>query len=50
MSCVRGSCQILPPVVLCMCKADGETVDHLFLHCLIAKGLWDMAFALFGVQ
>ena len=33
-----------------MCKGDGETVDHLLLHCPFAQELWDMAFALFGVQ
>jgi hypothetical protein len=25
----------------CMCKADGETIDHLFIHCPVAKELWD---------
>ncbi len=34
----------------CMCKADGESVDHLLLHCPYAKELWDMIFALFGIQ
>uniref|UniRef100_A0A2N9FU80 Reverse transcriptase domain-containing protein n=1 Tax=Fagus sylvatica TaxID=28930 RepID=A0A2N9FU80_FAGSY len=40
------------PVVswCCMCKADGETVDHLLLHCPYAKELWDMVFGLFGIQ
>uniref|UniRef100_A0A2N9EFL4 Reverse transcriptase domain-containing protein n=1 Tax=Fagus sylvatica TaxID=28930 RepID=A0A2N9EFL4_FAGSY len=40
------------PVVswCCMCKADGETVDHLLLHCSYAKELWDMVFGLFGIQ
>jgi hypothetical protein len=32
-----------------MCKADGESVDHLFLHCPYAKELWDMILALFGI-
>ena len=32
-----------------MCKADGESVDHLLLHCGYAKELWDMIFAIFGV-
>jgi hypothetical protein len=33
-----------------MCKADGESVDHLLLHCSYAKELWDMIFALFGIH
>jgi hypothetical protein len=33
----------------CMCKADGESVDHLLLHCVYAKELWDVVFAMFGV-
>ena len=32
-----------------MCKCNSETVDHLFLHCLVALELWDMVFGLFGV-
>ena len=27
----------------CMCKADGESIDHLFIHCPVAKELWDVA-------
>jgi hypothetical protein len=34
----------------CMCKADGESVDHLLLYCPYAKKLWDMIFALFGIH
>uniref|UniRef100_A0A2N9IEM8 Reverse transcriptase zinc-binding domain-containing protein n=1 Tax=Fagus sylvatica TaxID=28930 RepID=A0A2N9IEM8_FAGSY len=34
----------------CMCKVDGESVDHLLLHCPYAKELWDMIFGLFGIQ
>jgi hypothetical protein len=33
-----------------MCKADGKSVNHLLLHCPYAKKLWDMVFAMFGVQ
>ena len=33
-----------------MCKCNSETVDRLFLHCLIAMELWDMVFGLFGVS
>jgi hypothetical protein len=34
----------------CLCKADGETVDHLLLHCSLSRELWNMILALFGVQ
>ena len=34
----------------CLCKVDGETVDHLLLHCPFSCEVWDMIFALFGVQ
>ena len=27
-----------------MCKYNGESVDHLFLHCLVAMDLWAMVF------
>uniref|UniRef100_A0A2N9FRM3 Reverse transcriptase domain-containing protein n=1 Tax=Fagus sylvatica TaxID=28930 RepID=A0A2N9FRM3_FAGSY len=31
-------------------KADGESIDHLLLHCPYAKELWDMIFGLFGIH
>ena len=34
----------------CMCKKDGESIDHLFLHCHVAWELWNMVFSLFGVH
>ena len=34
----------------CMCKHNGESVDHLLLHCRLALEMWSMVFALFGVQ
>ena len=33
-----------------MCKCNGESVDHLFLHCPIAMDMWAMVFGLFGVS
>ena len=33
-----------------MCKSNGESIDHLFLHCPIAMDLWSMVLGLFGVS
>ena len=33
-----------------MLKCNGESVDHLFLHCLAAMELWSMVLGLFGVS
>ena len=33
-----------------MCKCNGESVDHLFLHCPVAMDLWSMVLGLFGVS
>jgi hypothetical protein len=32
-----------------MCKASGESVNHLLMHCSIARDLWNMVLILFGV-
>ena len=32
-----------------MCTSNGESVDHLFLHCPIAMDLWSMVLGKFGV-
>ena len=29
---------------------NGESVDHLFLHCLVAMDLWSMVFGMFGMS
>jgi hypothetical protein len=34
----------------CMCKSDGESVNHLLLHCPLAQDLWNLVFTLFGVS
>jgi hypothetical protein len=34
----------------CLCKSDGETIDHLFLHCEIARSLWYAIFNRFGLS
>ena len=33
----------------CMCKHNGESTDHLLLHCEVAMEVWSMVFQLFGV-
>ena len=33
-----------------MCKRNGESVDHLLIHCSIAFDLWSMVFTLFGIH
>jgi hypothetical protein len=33
-----------------MCKASGESTDHLLLHCPIVYDLWCCIFSLFGLQ
>jgi hypothetical protein len=32
-----------------MYKVDGESIDHLFIHCPMAKELWDTILSLWGV-
>jgi hypothetical protein len=34
----------------CMCKTNGESVNHLLLHCPIAQDLWNLVFILFGIS
>jgi hypothetical protein len=34
----------------CLCNKDGESLDHLFLHCSMAKQLWDSILTLFGLN
>ena len=33
-----------------MCKKNGESVDHLLIHCEVATCLWNYVFNLFGVE
>ena len=34
----------------CLCNCNGETVDHLLLHCKFAHALWSEVFLMFGLQ
>ena len=34
----------------CMCRRDGETIDHSLMHYPIARELWNMMFSLSRVQ
>ena len=34
----------------CMCKRSGESINHLFLNCEVARALWSVLFALFDVK
>uniref|UniRef100_A0A2N9IHU7 Reverse transcriptase domain-containing protein n=1 Tax=Fagus sylvatica TaxID=28930 RepID=A0A2N9IHU7_FAGSY len=34
----------------CLCKQSGGSLDHLLLHCSLARELWSMVFGLFGVS
>jgi hypothetical protein len=33
----------------CMCKQNGELVNHLLLHCDVAYALWSVIFTHFGL-
>jgi hypothetical protein len=44
------NCGFIIPNWCCMCLREGESVDHLFLHCSMAADLWSLVFGLFGVQ
>ena len=32
-----------------ICKKDGKTIDHLFIHFPVARELWNWVVSLFGV-
>ena len=34
----------------CLCKINGESSDHLLLHCVCVYDIWSMVFCLFGIQ
>ena len=34
----------------CMCRSNGELVDHLLLHSDVAHALWGDVFQIFGIH
>jgi hypothetical protein len=34
----------------CMRRCSSKTVDHLFVHCDVAKELWSLVFSMFSVH
>ena len=33
-----------------MCKSNGESVNHIHIHCPITMELWFMVFTLYGIH
>ena len=33
----------------CMCRCNGETVNHLLIHCSVARALWSWILGVFGI-
>ena len=34
----------------CLCKSSGESVNHLLLHCRVARKVWNFILCAFGVS
>jgi hypothetical protein len=34
----------------CMCKKSGKSIEHLLLHCDVARDIWSFFYNLFGVE
>jgi hypothetical protein len=34
----------------CICKKNGESIDHLRFHCDVALVVWSSFYSLFGVE
>ncbi|RVW16200.1 putative ribonuclease H protein [Vitis vinifera] len=46
---LRRPYKALCPQWCILCKGNGESIDHLFLHCPVTIGLWHRLFNLVGV-
>ncbi|KAJ9687316.1 hypothetical protein PVL29_015988 [Vitis rotundifolia] len=46
---LRRPYKSLCPQWCILCKGDGESIDHLFLHCPVTIGLWHKLFNLAGL-
>ena len=33
-----------------LCLSEEESIDHILLHCVLARRLWNLLFSLFGVS
>ncbi|KAM7485873.1 hypothetical protein LguiA_001882 [Lonicera macranthoides] len=45
----RPNCMLSPSVCI-LCKKDGESIDHILVHCSVARFMWSNLFSLFGVD
>ena len=37
-------------LIVVFCGCEEENVNHILLHCIVVRALWEIVFALFGVQ
>ncbi|RVX22973.1 hypothetical protein CK203_008452 [Vitis vinifera] len=47
---LRRPYKSLCPQWCILCKGNGESIDHLFLHCPVTIGLWNKLFKLAGLD
>ncbi len=43
-------CSLMIIDCCCNCKSNGDSVDHLLLHCPLPMDLWSFVFNLFGIS
>jgi transposase len=34
----------------CLCKRNGESMDHILLHCVVTSAMWNALFTRFGLS